>query len=250
MSTTTTPAGGKVEQIKNLRETKREQAAAAKRQKNEGDTPVEVLMGNVPGLAGQHDPTPKDVQQDVEQIAQPGSIIDGAKVIDMAKKAAAPRKPRNPKNAEALEGAKKVKDALEPEPAKPAKKAATKAAPKAKAAKGTGTRVAPVAEGARVLPKPAKLTFEAKGEDGDLLMAAGARHQYRVKEGASGGWFAEQRLAKGGKWVHVAGRCDTAEQAKELAGMVEAGATWLSYQKFAGIAYAKVIEDFSKGAKK
>lgn len=243
MTTTTTAEVGKVEQIKNLRETKREMAADTKRQKAAASAATSAMESGasddeVQRAAAQAAALELENQSAVEQVPQPGSIlspVDGAKVLDMAKKAAgkAPAKKVAPKPA-----AKKA-----PAKAAPAKAAAKKTAPKT-----TGTRVAPVAKDARVLPKVAKLTWTTK-DDGDLHVANGARHQFRVSEGGSGGFFAQQRLAKGGKWVHVAGRADTLDQAKELAGYVEAGATWLSYQNMAGVAYAKVIESYGKGSK-
>lgn len=201
---------------KSLREVKREQAAAKKAAKPAG-----------------HNPAPADVQRVLDQAAAADKAdAEKGNVIDMAAKKAA--KP----------AAKKAPAAGRTTPSKPAP--AAKAAP-APAAKKPGERPAKKAAPAKAaptvkkLPKAGKLTWEEKGDDG-LLQANGARHQYRVKEGSAGGYFATQRLAKGGKWVHVAGRCNTVDEAKELAGYVEGGATWLSYQNMVGIPYAKVVE--------
>lgn len=230
----------------------------------QGSTTVEQAIANIDAVID-HDPTPKDVQHDVEP--------NGATVIDMATKAtpkrAANRKAKNAENAERLAGAKKVADSLTPvEPAKkkPAKKAAApKAAPKAAAPTTPGTRVSPVAQGERVLDtKAPKLTWEAKGEDGDTYLAMGhkggasadaegnPRYQYRTAEGSAGGWFASQRLAKGGKWTTLggSGKATTKEQAQRLAEFADAGAHWLAYTVNQALTHDNVIETFSKAAKK
>jgi hypothetical protein len=150
------------------------------------------------------------------------------------------------KNREALEGAKKVKEALEPEaPAKPAKKPAAKAAAKKAPAKTTSARVATVAKGDRTLPTPAKLTWEAKTvRDVDYQVAAGARHTYRVHHSDDGGWYAAQKLTKNGSWVPMAGKCSTEDQAKELAGFNEGGATWLCYRDVVGTEFGKLVDAY------
>lgn len=239
--TTTTP---KVEQIKNLRETKREMAAA---KATHPATESKTL----------HHLPPKDVQAAVEQVPQPGSIlspVDGAKVLDMAKKVAekGPAKKAAPKAA-----AKKT----------PASKAPAKAAAKKVAAKtpaSTGPRVAPVPQDSRVLDtKAPKLVWEPKGDDGVLLAMGykggasadeqGApRYQYRVQEGNSGGWFASQRLAKGGKWTTLggSGKATDADQARRLAEFADAGAHWLAYTVNQGLTMEQVLANFSTPASK
>ncbi|WP_165839689.1 hypothetical protein [Mycobacterium montefiorense] len=44
--------------------------------------------------------------------------------------------------------------------------------------------------------------------------------------------------------MHVAGRCGIEDQAKELAGYVESGATWLSHQVMRDASYERVIEQY------
>lgn len=73
--------------------------------------------------------------------------------------------------------------------------------------------------------------------DGDLR-ATGTRYVYRVTGDKKRGYFAQQRMAKGGHWSNLAGRCVAAGQAALLAEHAENGARWFAYSKFAGVAFA------------
>lgn len=76
--------------------------------------------------------------------------------------------------------------------------------------------------------------------DGELR-AEGARYIYRVTGDAGkplNGFYAQQRMTKGGHWSNLAGRCDTVLQAKKLVEHAEHGARWFAYSKFVGVAFA------------
>lgn len=140
-----------------------------------------------------------------------------------------------------------------PKPASTTKTAAKKATP-AKAAPAEKPAAAPAPAPAKAADKPAaaakllpatpgELTFAPKSEKDPTPMAVGAKYTYRIQEGASGGFFASLRTTTGGKWVNVAGRCETVEQAQKLAGWAEGGAFWLTYAKFQGVPFATVVEN-------
>jgi hypothetical protein len=122
-----------------------------------------------------------------------------------------------------------------------AKKAPAKKAPAKKAA----ARVAPLPKDQWKLPaKPAALTWETKTVKGiEYLVAEGARHLYRVWHGEGGDWYAAQKL-KAGSWSPMAGKCKSREDAQQLAGFNEAGATWLAYRDVVGTEFAKLVETY------
>lgn len=161
-----------------------------------------------------------------------------------------------------LRAARKEQTAAKKQPAKVTpiaeKAAATEAAKhpavakqqlaKKASAKGATARVAPVAKGDRKLGKPVPLTWttnEVKGQE--YWIAEGARHLYRVHQGDDGGWYGQQKL-KVGSWANMAGKCDTREDAQQLAGWNEAGAVWLAYRDVAGVEFANLVETY--GARK
>jgi hypothetical protein len=146
---------------------------------------------------------------------------------------------RDPKNVEQLAGAKKVADAL---PA-PEKATATKAAAKAPA-KTPVKQDAPAERAPRTvnkvgpLPKPVKLSWAEK--DGKYSAESG-RYRYRITEGDDGGWFAATAT---GKWVPLLSRCDTLDVAKQVCEIDAAGAHWMAWTKFNGVALARLVEQY------
>jgi hypothetical protein len=136
----------------------------------------------------------------------------------------------------------------------PAKTAAAKAAAKA-AHPATVSKAAPAKPAAPTAPKaekpaptgkllpanPAALTWAPKSEEDPTPTAIGTKYTYRLSEGTKGGWFAELRTTSGGRWVNVAGRCETREEAQTLCRYVESGCMWLTYAKLQGTAFADVI---------
>ncbi|WP_445160786.1 hypothetical protein ACTXG5_21900 [Mycobacterium sp. Dal123C01] len=125
--------------------------------------------------------------------------------------------------------------------------AAAKTAPSTAAKKAPAKQAVPAkaTAKAKVLPKPVAMQWEAKDMRGTgYQVANGARHTYRVAE-SEGAWWCGQKLTNGGSWVHVADRCATEGQAKELAGYVEGGATWLSHQAMRDVPFETVIEQYS-----
>lgn len=82
------------------------------------------------------------------------------------------------------------------------------------------------------------LVFEPFKGDEDDQRAKGARHAYKITHAESGGFYVMQRTVG---WTNVAGKCDTFEQAEDLANRYERGARQLSHRAFAGLPYAKAI---------
>lgn len=87
------------------------------------------------------------------------------------------------------------------------------------------------------LPKPVTLAWAEK--DGKHVAQSG-RYRYRITEGADGGWFAATAT---GKWVPLLGRCETLDEAKQVCEIDAAGAHWMAWTKFNGVALATLIEE-------
>lgn len=211
--------GSKVEAQKNLRETKREAAAAKK-----AAAPAAATE------AAEHNPMPADVQ-------------------DVEKEATVPAKKTPAKKTPAKSVAARVADTKASE-----SKARAKGAKKGAAT----SRVAPVPQDSRTLDQKApKLVWASKDGDDTLLAmghkggnsaddAGNPRYQYRVQEGSSGGFFASQRLAKGGKWTTLggSGKGTSVEQAKRLAEFADAGAHWLAYTQQQALTHQQVTDTY------
>ena len=139
------------------------------------------------------------------------------------------RKPAAAKKAPAQVTALAEKAPASAAKAAPAKATAADAAP-AERAPRTVNKVGP-------LPKPVKLDWTEK--DGKHTAQCG-RYRYRVSEGDSGGWFAATAT---GKWVPLLGRCDTLADAKRVCEIDAAGAHWMAWAKFNGVALATLVEE-------
>jgi hypothetical protein len=133
--------------------------------------------------------------------------------------------------------------------AKTTAKDAAKATHPSSAAKGApapAEKAEKPAPAGKVLPTaPGELTWAPKSEADPREHAVGVKYTYRLTEGSDGGWFAALRTTSGGKWVNVAGKCSTVDEAKMLCGWVEAGAMWLTYSKLQGVPFADVIANHS-----
>lgn len=166
-------------------------------------------------------------------------------------------------NKEALDGAKKVAEVL-PTPAKkaPAKKASPAKATSTDKTPGTATAkpspvkavpakaVAPkAAPKVQELPAPAPLEWTENKDDGGVD-ATDSKYTFKVREGSAGGWYAQLRTTKGGRWVNVAGKAPSMADAKLLAEYASAGAMWLTYAKHSGTPFATVIANHTPAAAK
>lgn len=205
-------------------------------------------------------------------MAQPqgqpqGAVLEQAKSVPTGTRAAKKEQDaaKRAANKEQLDAAKKVDAALTPatppkkSPAKksPAKatstskpttsaKATTKvldsagvaaAVQERKDAKPSTPKPAPAS---KELPTPAKLEWTENKEDGGSD-TSDAKYTFKVREGSSGGWFASLRTTKGGRWVTIAGKAPSQDDAKQLAGWASAGAMWLTYSKLQGVPFATVV---------
>jgi hypothetical protein len=134
---------------------------------------------------------------------------------------------------------------------KTATKAAAKATHPASAAKTAPAKAGPTAAEkpppvGKVLPaQPSALDWGPKSDTDPQETAVGAKFTYRLTAGEKGGWFAALRTTAVGKWVKVAGKCATVDEAKLLCAWAEAGAMWLTYAKLQGVPFATVVEQHS-----
>lgn len=85
---------------------------------------------------------------------------------------------------------------------------------------------------------PVELVFAPFKGDNDEHRAKGARHAYRIAHAQAGGFYAQQRTCA---WTNIAGKCNTFDEARDLAQRYENGAKQLSHRALIGVAYAKAI---------